>query len=380
MKITLKTLHAFFLLLLCCNGSCAQDTIVVVLHPILGYEIDQMEKRELKLFEMIPDKEYRVGSFYMLKDSSLYLRIDTQTDKVLNIPYSWDNFRILKSKMEGKSIMYPGEIAASKEVSDEKAYVILELEGGGNINGMLKEVGDEYVLLESEAGEVQIRKTQIKKLSFADESMFQNGKYWFPNPNDTRYLFGPTAYTLEKGEGYYQNIYVLFNAAFVGITDNWDVGGGLELISTLSENPILFVSTKLGFEVVNNFHLAGGAFVGNLAGFDVLDDNEILGVFYGVGTFGNREDHISLGLGYGFFEGEFTDRPQITLSGIKRISRRVSLVSENWLLPVDEYFVAFSAGVRLMGDKTTFDLALIRTSEWDVELLAVPFLGFVYKF
>jgi len=380
MNISRQALLVIHLLLLSCYGSLAQDTAVVVLHPALGSEIDQIEKRELNLFEMIPNKEYRTGSFYMLEDSSLYLRIVTLSDKVLNLPYSWENFRTLKSEIGGKSIIYPGEIAASKEINDDKAYVILELEGGGSINGLLKEVGEEYLFLESEAGEVKIRKTQIKKLSFADESMFRNGKYWFPNPNDTRYLFGPTAYPLGKGEGYYQNVYILFNTAFVGITDNWDVGGGMELISTLSGNPILFVSTKLGFEVVHNFHLAGGMLAGTLLGFDALDDNEILGIFYGVGTVGNREDNISLGLGYGFIEGETADRPQITLSGMKRISRRVSLVSENWLLPVDGYYGAFSVGVRLMGEKTTFDLALFRTSEWDVGLLAVPFLGFVYKF
>ncbi len=355
----------------------AQDTTIIQLHPMLGDEIDQLEKRELDLFKMIPDKEYRLGSFYMLSDSSLYLNIITRTGKVLNLPYEWQRFQELQRDISGGSIHVSKENDLKEGSYEENTYIIVELEGGGNFSGMLKKVEDEYLVLELEEGEMRIRKRQIKKLSFINNRFSRAGKFWFPNPNDTRYLFGPTAYPLGRNEGYYQNIYVLFNAAFVGITDHWDVGGGLEILSTLSGGPILFFSTKWGGKVADKFHLAGGALVGTVM---VLDADDVFGNFFGVGTLGSRENNISIKLGYGFIDGEVADRPQITISGMTRVSQRLSLVSENWLLPIDGYYGAFSVGVRFMGEKTTFDFAFFRTTEWEAGIIAAPFLGFVYKF
>lgn len=61
---------------------------------------------------------------------------------------------------------------------------------------------------------------EIKEVSFNDK-----GQVWFRNPNATRYLFAPSAIPLKKGEGYYQNFYILGNAVNYGITDNFSLGG-----------------------------------------------------------------------------------------------------------------------------------------------------------
>ena len=58
--------------------------------------------------------------------------------------------------------------------------------------------------------EMPIKK--IKMITLVDPLNIKKGVYWFPNPNATRYLFAPSAIPLKKGEGYYQNTYLILNS------------------------------------------------------------------------------------------------------------------------------------------------------------------------
>jgi hypothetical protein len=66
------------------------------------------------------------------------------------------------------------------------------------------------------------------------------------------------------------------------------------------------------------------------------------------------------------------------LGGEKRVSRRIALVTENYLLPTNHNNVAYSAGIRFMGEKLTTDLAIFNTSGSDI--IGVPYVDFVFKF
>jgi hypothetical protein len=104
------------------------------------------------------------------------------------------------------------------------------------------------------------------------------------------------------------------------------------------------------------------------------------GIGYGVGTFGDGDASATIGLGYGFAGGDIQSKPVAMVGGEARVSRRVALVTENYLLPVsntDRQFV-WSFGVRFMGEKITTDLALFNTS--GSQIIGVPYVDFVFKF
>lgn len=222
----------------------------------------------------------------------------------------------------------------------------------------------------------------IKRINVIDSPQLVNGVYWFPNPNPTRYLFGPSAINLKKGEGYFQSIYVVVNSINYGLTDNFSIGGGIELYSLLAySRPIFFITPKVGYKVSKNLHLGGGIMFVAVGHDEFENDGGSAGFVYGLSTFGSHDSNFTTGLGWGFIDGEFSEKPFITLSGMVRISRRAAFVSENWIIPTEGYYGVFSYGVRFFGEKISVDLAFLNNSDISEGLkIGVPFVDFVVKF
>jgi hypothetical protein len=234
---------------------------------------------------------------------------------------------------------------------------------------------------------IEIPISKIKSIIELDSSNYKKGRYWFPNPNATRYLFAPSAFNLKKGEGYYQNTYLFLNSFNVGITNNFSIGGGLELLSTLGSlafgefSPTFFITPKVGFEVTNKFHVGGGVLYASIPSFSSAGRTS-MGIAYGVGTYGTLDNNITLGMGWGFVNDEFSNNPNITLSGMTRIAKKVALVTENWFIPTsDGYKNFYSYGIRFFGENLAVDLAFINNSDIiQALILGIPYIDFVVKF
>ena len=233
---------------------------------------------------------------------------------------------------------------------------------------------------------LEIPKSKIRSIVEVEKENFKNGTYWFPNSNATRYLFGPSAFSLKKGEGYYQNTYLVLNSFNVGITNNISVGGGIEFISTFVSlalgdfNPIFFVTPKISFKASKNVHAGGGILYANTPSFTGNGRNG-LGIVYGIGTYGNADHNLTGGIGWGFVNREFSERPIVTVSGMTRISKKTALVTENWFIPTDNYYNLYSYGIRFFGEKIAIDLAFINSKDiYKSIIIGIPYVDFVVKF
>jgi hypothetical protein len=265
-----------------------------------------------------------------------------------------------------KSVMGKRWIVETRDGSVIQGVFIGQTEGGVR-------------LMTDSAGEIVIPHTQIKSTKIVDQSRFRDGQYWFENPNATRYLFTPSAYSLKKGEAYYQNTYLVLNSFNIGITDNITMGGGFEMISTFTGNPVFFLTPKATFKVSEKWRAGGGVLYANAVGLE--NGFSGLGIGYGIATYGNSDDNATLGLGYGFVDGDFSSKPVVTLSGMKRASRRIAFVTENWFVPTDSYYGIFSYGLRFMGERITVDLAFLNNPDIASDIaIGVPYLDFVVKF
>ncbi|WP_161888804.1 hypothetical protein [Pontibacter russatus] len=233
-------------------------------------------------------------------------------------------------------------------------------------------------LLTDSAGEITIPMSELKSFRILDERNFRNGEYWFDNPNATRYLFAPSAYSLRKGEAYYQNTYLVLNSFNYGITDRLTIGAGFELISTFSGEPIFFITPKYSFPISDKWNAGAGVLYANAP----IEDFSGLGIGYGLITYGNRDNNATLGVGFGYVDDEVSGKPVFNLSGMRRISRKMALVTENWLVPSDGYYGVYSYGIRFMGEKITVDLAFLNNADIasDVLAIGVPYVDFVVKF
>ena len=263
----------------------------------------------------------------------------------------------------------------SEPVDSTKTYKIELNDGSIFIGKILQKDSVNLVMITSSIPKIEIPISKIKTLEIVNELNLKNGIYWFPNPHATRYLYAPSAFNLKKGEGYYQNTLLFLNSFNVGITDNISIGGGLELLSTFAfRDPIFFITPKVGFKVTEKFHAGGGVLFARIPGIS-------LGTIFGTGTYGSKDHNITSSLGWGFVDGEFSQRPIITLSGMTRVSKRVALVTENWLIPTDSYYGIFSYGVRFLGEKIAVDLAFINNPDIAEEIIiGIPYVSFTVKF
>lgn len=268
----------------------------------------------------------------------------------------------------------PAQRKGVLRIPDSANVQILTTMDGSTFIGRITEITEDEVKFESEFGVMAIKIAKIVEIKEIPATSFKHGTYWFPNPNDTRLLFAPTGRSLKAGTGYFADYYIFFPMVAYGITNNITVAGGMSLIPGVPINDQLFYFTpKVGFDLGSS-SLSAGALIAGLPG----EDLPAVGLMYGVGTLGNADNNITAGMGFGFVDWEFSGKPFLMLGGQYRVSRRVSFVSENWLLPgLDEPFL--SGGIRFFGEKLSVDLAVIILPQLDFEY-PIPYIDFVFCF
>ena len=253
--------------------------------------------------------------------------------------------------------LYPSLAQSSAERERE---VIITLNDKSEIRGLLVEENDKTIVIKSgQLGLLTFQKGEIRDYTLL------SAKGWNPNPNPTRYFIGQSAYSLNKGEGYYQNIMALFNSVQYGLTDKLSAGVGLELISLTSGNPIIYANMKYAIPVSNKFRLAASA------NFFRLLDEASIGTLSGLATYGTEEHNFTIGAGYGIGEGEISSDAVITVNGMTRLTKRIGLVTENYILPGNSEFIN-AIGFRLINKKNTMDFMLLEG--------LLPLVDFVFKF
>lgn len=402
-----------------------------IVSPLLGPQIDAYELVSYGFHHRFAlDKatlDYAV--MYEVQAGDLYiLRVFTLAEGEREIPLSPAQLQELQVAINrrGAPILRPLTEISVNLNRGHLAKVRVALETGSVVVGTVQQLADDLLLLDSDLGEQALRIEDIASLDILDHQIDLGRNYTFTNPNSTRYLFAPSAIPLEKGEGYYQNVWVVLHMASYGLTDRLTVTGGVEMISTLASifvsdyfGPIGMMNLKYAGPVGNKLHLGGGILAGGGLGQDLEGVN--LGLAYGVATLGNVENNLTLGYGFGRVGEEWTRPGVLMVGGMARINRRMAFVSENWLgFVTDRYYMglneygywdrydtyqegftevrraqvlfAFSGGLRIMTEKNTFDLALValgnhinqngpyprNTTEWVP--IPVPYLDFVYRF
>ncbi len=156
------------------------------------------------------------------------------------------------------------------------------------------------------------------------------GKFSFANPAASRYLYAPSSIPLQKQQGYVSQK-LLFTSAVYGVTDNVTL-----LMGTMVPIPFLsVVGGKYARRVNDKWHVGAGAeaFLNPFAGsFDA--PNVPLSIGFVSATYGDLDSHVTVATGV-MYEQLFSDgniTHPVLVSGHKRVSDRLALVTENWVL------------------------------------------------
>ena len=278
------------------------------------------------------------------------------------------------------SCVLAADIRPQLVVPDSAHVQIIKFQDGTTSMGRITRVDSSSVVFATSFGEMTVSVNKIEEVRTVQSGEIRKGKYWFPNPNATRLFFGPTANLLKQGKGYFSDIYVFFPSVTYGITDNITMGGGMSLFPGIGmDHQIFFFTPKAGFKPTPDLGLAAGALIVRIPTFTGDDQPPTVGIVYGVGTYGNADRSVTAGLGYGYAGNKMADKPMVMLGGEYRLSRRVALVSENWIIPgVDQPLV--SAGLRFFGEGMCFDLALANVIGENMITPGVPYLDVVFNF
>lgn len=268
----------------------------------------------------------------------------------------------------------------SIETDDAKFFIpdstetqIIKTYKGSVYSGKIIETDEMFVLFQTDYGLMRIPKNHIIEVDMLDEESLKNNQYWYPNPNSSRLFFAPTARMLKQGEGYFADYFIFFPTLTYGVTNYFTLGGGLSIIPAVDlEKQIFLLTPKFGIKTSEKLDLAVGALLAKLP-----DESTSLGILYGVGTFGTTDKSFTLGAGYGYVDDDLAEKPMVVVGGESRVSRSISVVSENWLIPEKETPI-LSFGLRFFGEKLSTDFALI--FPLDSEVFMIPYIDLVYKF
>ncbi len=271
--------------------------------------------------------------------------------------------------------------ALNAQTSDSTLVRIETTDGNEFVGKIVSEDANKIVIETEKLGQITIQKTDIKSRDKVKPEQIKEGKLWFENPQATRYFWAPNAYGLKKGEGYYQNIYVLWNQFSVGVSDNFSLGGGvIPLFLFGGTSTPVFATAKISIPIEKEkINLGGGAIIGTVLGEESFGG---FGILYGVSTFGTRDKNVTFGLGYGFADGEFAKTPLINLSGLFRFSSRGYFITENYYLNIDgEGGGIISLGGRWLIKKASLDFLLAIPYAPDMNtFIAFPVIGFAIPF
>lgn len=253
------------------------------------------------------------------------------------------------------------------------------------ISGLVTSIASDNVrVLSTSLGLLTIQRNQMQSIKQLSGS--PDGRYDYPNPHPTRYFFGPSAIPLRKGEKYYQNAYVLSNSIQLGVSDHVSLGGGVVL-------PFLFyVTPKIGYRVSESVHIGAGVLAATSFNAGI---NVGFGIGYGSVTFGSFEHNVTTSIGLGTFKeqsfnmvsGNYTNKwvlsqkPIVSVSGMSRVSNRIMLITENWIVSASsQTSIISAAGIRFLARKNSFDFGILSPVFAGESFLAIPYIDYVIKF
>ncbi len=271
--------------------------------------------------------------------------------------------------------------AGQRDTVTKDSLTVIRLRDGSVLYGRILTEDPDRLRVRTVGGlDIDIQRAQVSSIDRTRGRLVGN-EFWAEDPNGTRLLFTSTGRALGKGEGYVSAYYIFLPFVAYGVTDRFTIAGGTPIVPGLIGRAF-YLAPKFTIAESERAAYSVGAITFALTN-DI--DAGTVGLAYGVGTWGNRDNAFTAGLGWGYYWGsggsDVTSAPVLVVGGERRISRRVKLVTENWVYTgaVDNGGL-FSGGFRFIGDRLTSDLGLIGGIGTGSAGCCIPSVNFVWNY
>ena len=277
-------------------------------------------------------------------------------------------------------LLEPAFAAERHEVLAATHTVVLS--DGQTLNGRVLQADENKVVLVLSDGTVlDLPAAAVREVVTAA----QGAGTWGIDPNRSRYLYSPTAFSLGQGHGYVAQRALVITSAGVGLLDFLDVEAGTVIPALFTGTPVGVLGAKVGVPLSHQVRIGAG-----VQAFGVVDT--AVGFGFANATYGTPDAHVTVAVGgaFNFTEPDFAVG-LMTISAAKRLGPSVALLTENWLayFPDPErqgpwggpLFAVPSGGVRLFGKQFAVDLALVPiiTGESDIPVVPLPWISFAWN-
>lgn len=293
--------------------------------------------------------------------------------------------KYLQLLLIGLALAISPQMMAQDDAPSKDKYLRVITLSGNLIEGKLIDSDEESFLLETEImGMIRIPKMEIATLVYISEDEIGSSGYRDRsgeiNPRSSRYLFAPSSFNLEKGEGYYHNVWFVYNQISYGFTDH--ITAGISMTPVGSGGTI-----KYGAQLTEKFGVSVGAIAVTPFG---NSDFKGAGIGFANATVGTERKNLSLSYGYGFYKEqdyvwdeitqdytnviEANNAHMINLSGLMEVNSNLWIVTENYFIfesiesEVYDPIAVMSVGFRRASPK--------RDVVWDYAMVSLPTEGF----
>lgn len=275
-----------------------------------------------------------------------------------------------------------GHFQITLQVQDSIILYRIETKGGNIFIGEIIEQNAEQLILKTENfGTITISKMDLIRISIIRNDRIIDNTYWVDHMQSTRYFWQPSGYGLKKGEGYSQNIWVLFNQFSYGVSDNFLIGGGIIPLFLFAGTPTpVWLTPKVSIPIkADKLNLGAGGLFATVLGEQDMN----FGILYGTLTVGSKDKNVSFGAGYGYAGGNWATSPTFSFSILHRTSSKGYFLSENYFIGTSESFgiLAMIGGRRIIGQRSGLDFGIVLPISPDQDIfLAIPWLGITIPF
>lgn len=275
----------------------------------------------------------------------------------------------------------PAEAQPVPVAADSNTVHEVRLSDGSVLYGRIVQQDSTRIVVRTLNGTaVDVRPDQVKQMR-ATAGRVVGSEYWIEDPNHTRLLFTSTGRALKKGEGYLSAYFLFVPMLAYGVTDRVTIAGGTPILPGAMGKAFYLAPKVLLHETPKSAYSVGAlsfALTGEL-------DEGTVGIAYGVGTWGSRDQAFTAGAGWGYSWGgddnSASNSPVIVLGFENRLSRRLKFITENWIFSGDGGgSAAVSGAFRFIGDRLTADLGAIGLAGGDDAACCVPMVNFVWNY
>jgi hypothetical protein len=257
-----------------------------------------------------------------------------------------------------------------------KLYIVTTNDGGQFQGKIISQDSKEILIDTKDRGQISIPKYEIKEIKEIKENeLTATGEYMPVEVFATRYFITTNGLPIEKRENYI--LWNLWGPDFeFGIGKNLGVG----VMTSWVGVPIIG-SIKYSIQLAPKFNMALGGLLGTGSW---AEPSFGLALPYVALTFGDRKSNLSFSGGYGsvVYEGESDGRALLSVAGMTKVGKKVSLVFDSFIAPKTADLSGFSIyipGIRLQTESNkTFQFGFGALS-FEGEITPIPFVQFFRK-